>query len=120
MKLSTVVQLISSPINGATPLLPRAGEPSLWSIQKILVSKKFVDLTHAFEPGIPHWPGFPNEKREALKWYDKGLGKKGDGFFAESFTHVGQWGTHVDPPAHFARGSRTLRTIDQISLKDMI
>jgi len=92
----------------------------LWSIQKILVSKKFVDLTHAFEPGIPQWPGFPNEKREALKWYDKGLGKKGDGFFAESFTHVGQWGTHVDPPAHFARGLRTLRTVDQISLKEMI
>ena len=120
MTLSTVVQLISSPINGAAPLLPRAGEPSLWSIQKILVSKKFVDLTHAFEPGIPQWPGFPNEKREALKWYDKGLGKKGDGFFAEIFTHVGQWGTHVDPPAHFARGLRTLRTVDQISLKEMI
>ncbi|MGI9086277.1 MAG: cyclase family protein [Chthoniobacterales bacterium] len=33
------------------------------------------------------------------------------------FTHVGQWGTHVDPPAHFIRG---LRTVDQIELKEMI
>jgi hypothetical protein len=32
----------------------------LWEIQKILISKRFVDLTHAFEPGIPHWAGFPN------------------------------------------------------------
>ena len=41
----------------------------------------------------------------------------GDGFFAEIFTHVGQWGTHVDPPAHFHKG---LRTVDQIALKEMV
>jgi kynurenine formamidase len=98
-------------------LLAEASEPSLWSIQKILISKRFVDLTHAFEPGIPHWPGFPNEKREALYWSDKGRGANGDGFFVENFTHVGQWGTHIDAPAHFAR---RLRTVDQISLKEMI
>ena len=84
---------------------------SLWEIHKILSSKRFVDLTHPFEPGIPHWPEFPNEKRETLSWH---------GFFVENFTHVGQWGTHIDPPAHFARGLRTLRTVDQISLKEMI
>ena len=41
----------------------------------------------------------------------------GDGFFAEIFTHVGQWGTHVDPPAHFHKG---LRTADQIELREMV
>jgi kynurenine formamidase len=41
----------------------------------------------------------------------------GGGFFAEVFTHVGQWGTHVDPPAHFQKGGRT---VDQITLKEMI
>jgi kynurenine formamidase len=41
----------------------------------------------------------------------------GEGFFTEVFTHVGQWGTHVDPPAHFHRG---LRTVDQIELREMI
>jgi len=40
----------------------------------------------------------------------------GDGFFSELFTHVGQWGTHVDPSAHFHKG---LRTVDQIELKEM-
>src|SRR5437660_12070960 len=101
-------------------LLHSAGEKSLWSIQQTLSSKRYVDLTHAFEPGIPRWPGFPNEKREALHWNDKRCGTNGDGFFAETFTHVGQWGTHIDPPAHFARGLPTLRTVDQIDLKEMI
>jgi len=26
----------------------------------MLAGKKYVDLTHAFEPGIPRWPGFPD------------------------------------------------------------
>lgn len=94
-----------------------AAEPSLLEIHKILAKKKFVDLTHAFAPGIPHWPGFPDEKRETIYWYEKGRGSLGEGFFAETFTLVGQWGTHVDPPAHFIPG---LRTVDQISLQEMI
>lgn len=92
-------------------------ELSVKSIPKILAGKIFVDLTHAFEPGIPHWPGFPNEKRETIYWYEKGRGTKGEGFFSEVFCLVGQWGTHVDPPAHFARGKRT---VDQITLEEMI
>jgi kynurenine formamidase len=94
-----------------------SAEPSLLEIQKILAGKKFVDLTHAFAPGIPKWQGFPDEKREVAYWYEKGRGSLGEGFFTEIFTHVGQWGTHVDPPAHFIKG---LRTVDQITLKEMI
>ena len=94
-----------------------AAEPSLIEIQKILAGKKFVDLTHAFSPGIPHWHGFPDEKRETIYWYEKGHGSIGEGFFSETFTLVGQWGTHVDPPAHFIRG---LRTVDQITLQEMV
>ena len=94
-----------------------AAEPSLLEIQKILAQKKFVDLTHSFAPGIPHWHGFPDEKRETAYWYEKGKGSIGEGFFAEIYTHVGQWGTHVDPPAHFIRG---LRTVDQITLQEMV
>jgi kynurenine formamidase len=89
----------------------------LWQIQKTLRSKKYVDLTHAFAPGIPRWSGFPDEVRKTIYWYDKQPVTMGAGFFAELFTHVGQWGTHVDPPAHFAKG---LRTVDQIDLKEMI
>ena len=32
----------------------------------VIKEKKFVDLTHAFSPGIPHWKGFSDEKLENL------------------------------------------------------
>ncbi len=88
-----------------------ADDPSLEKIIAVLQSKKFVDLTHEFAPGIPHWKGFKDEKLATLYTIEK------DGFFAEEFRHPGQWGTHVDPPAHFHKG---LRTVDQIDLKEMI
>lgn len=84
---------------------------------KVLQRSEFVDLTHAFEPGIPHWPGFPEETRETLYWYEPGVGTLGSGFYAQEFCHVGQWGTHVDPPAHFIQG---LRTVDQIEVREMV
>lgn len=89
---------------------------SLWPLHKTLAQKKFVDLTHEFAPGIPHWPGFPDETRHTLYWYERRPDTKGAGFFAEVFCHIGQWGTHVDPPAHFIKGKRTL---DQIDPKEM-
>ncbi len=60
---------------------------------QVVRTKRFVDLTHAFSPGIPHWKGFPDEKREILYWYEPGVGTVGSGFYSQSFTHVGQWGT---------------------------
>src|ERR1700758_1632884 len=95
----------------------RVTEKSLWPIQETLSSKKFVDLTHEFAPGIPHWPGFPDETRKTIYWYEKQSDTMGAGFFSQVFTHVGQWGTHVDPPAHFIKG---LRTVDQIDPEEMI
>ena len=81
----------------------------------VIQAKQYVDLTHTFEPGIPHWPGFPDEKRETIYGYESGT--MGNGFFSQQFTHVGQWGTHCDPPAHFVKGKRT---IDQIAPNEMI
>lgn len=98
--------------------LPRASEiRTLHDAWLIIQTKRFVDLTHAFSPGIPHWKGFPDEKRETLYWYEPGVGTLGTGFYAQAFTHVGQWGTHVDPPAHFVKG---LRTVDRIPVKEML
>ena len=93
------------------------GQPTLQEVYSVLRGKRFVDLTHAFAPGIPHWPGFGDERRETLYWYDKGVGTRGEGFYAQEYCHVGQWGTHVDPPAHFVKG---LRTLDQIDPKEMV
>jgi hypothetical protein len=65
-RILVAVLILSSP-----RLLGAGGEPSLWSIQRMLVSKKYVDLTHEFAPGIPHCPGFPDETRKTIYWYDK-------------------------------------------------
>ena len=92
-------------------------EPSLWQLQQILASKRYIDLTHEFAPGIPRWPGFPDEVCKTIYWYEKRPGVMGTGFFSELYTHVGQWGTHVDSPAHFIKG---LRTVDQIDPKEMV
>jgi kynurenine formamidase len=99
----------------ATPE-PVPPEPSvvsfaLWDMLDVLESHDFVDLTNTFAPGIPRWPGFPDAEFKTIYDYDT------DGFFAQEFVHVGQYGTHVDAPSHFHEG---LRSVDQIGLKEML
>ncbi|MGA8856497.1 MAG: cyclase family protein [Candidatus Bathyarchaeia archaeon] len=90
---------------------------SLLDVYELLKTKRWVDLTHSFAPGIPHWHGFPDEERETLYYYDEGVGSVGSGIWIQRYSHVGQWGTHADAPAHFVRGTRTL---DQIDVKEMV
>jgi len=40
-------------------------------VNKQLAAKKYIALTHDFTPGIPRWPGFPDESRKTIYWYDK-------------------------------------------------
>ncbi len=96
---------------------PAPKESGLEQALKAIRASRFVDLTHAFEPGIPHWKGLPDAELETLYHYDKGKGTKGEGFLIHRYSLAGQWGTHVDPPAHFIRG---LRTVDQISVSEMV
>lgn len=69
-------------------------------IADILQSKKFVDLSHAFSPSIPIPDGMPRPKRELI--YDGAV---------QIFTHVGQFGTHLDAPGHFHKGMRLVESI---------
>ena len=78
---------------------------------------RWVDLTHPFEPGIPRFHLFPDEQRTTLFDFDEGVGTLGHGFLTHNYSHIGQWGTHVDPPAHFIRGGRTL---DELPVDEMI
>jgi len=99
-----------------TPLRPSNGSKAerasdLLEAYATLSGKRFVDLTHAFGTDTPHWKGFGEMKVRTLYTISK------DGFHVEEFCHVGQWGTHVDPPAHFHEG---LKTVDQIDPKDML
>lgn len=113
--LALVTACYPPPVATQPPAAPTP--PTLLEIYEVLKTKQFVDLTHSFEPGIPHWPGFPDEVRTTLYWYDEGVGTIGAGFYAQEFCHVGQWGTHMDPPAHFIKG---LRTVDQIEVTEMV
>jgi kynurenine formamidase len=84
---------------------------SLYGIYEQLSQKTFVDLTHSFGPGIPHWKGMPDQKVNVL------YNIKKDGFIIQEFCHVGQWGTHIDAPSHFHEG---LKSVDQVNPKDML
>jgi kynurenine formamidase len=87
-----------------------AGRRAL-NVSVMLHTKKWVDLTHPFDADIPHWKGFDPMTQKVIYDYDK------DGFRAEMFCHVGQWGTHLDPPAHFHKGARTA---DKIPVTEML
>ena len=104
--------ILSSALLSATAAISDpATTPSLNEIYAVLASKRFVDLTHTFGPKTPHWKGFGEETVTTLYTIKK------DGFNVQQFTHVGQWGTHIDPPAHFHEG---LRTVDEIPPTEMV
>jgi kynurenine formamidase len=96
---------------GAPAAAPAPQGTPLTDALAVFKSHRFVDLTHAFGPGIPHWKGAPDERVKTLYTVDK------DGFRINEYCHIGQWGTHVDPPAHFHTG---LHSVDQIDPKDML
>jgi kynurenine formamidase len=98
-------------VGGAQAAAETPRQPTLSEIYATLATKRFVDLTHAFGPTTPHWKGFGEMKVRTLYTIDKA------GFQVDEFCHVGQWGTHIDPPAHFHKG---LKTVDQVDLKDML
>src|SRR6476660_3871209 len=94
-------------------------ETQLGRAFRIIAGKQFVDLTHSFGPNTPVWSGFGQAKMtpavdpQTRQPYT--IAK--DGFRSTYYEMVGQYGTHVDPPAHFAENGITM---DQIPLKQMI
>jgi kynurenine formamidase len=94
-------------------------EPSLADALKVIQSKEYVDLTHSFSPTTPVWGGFGQATMSAAsdpKTHRPYTIEK-DGFRTIFYSMVGQYGTHVDPPAHFNPDGKTM---DQIPLKEMI
>jgi kynurenine formamidase len=103
----------------ATSAPPARAQSDLARAYRTLESKKFVDLTHSFSPETPVWAGFGQAKFSPAadpKTHRPYTIAK-DGFRATYYEMVGQYGTHVDPPAHFAE---TGATIDLIPLRQMI
>ncbi len=105
----------------ATPIAAadEQGSPTLADALRVIQGKEFVDLTHSFSPTTPVWKGFGQASMSAASDPKTHLPYtiEKDGFHATFYSLVGQYGTHIDPPAHFSTGGTTM---DLIPLKDMI
>lgn len=104
---------------GTTSPAALAQNESLEQAYKIISSKRFVDLTHSFGPLTPVWKGFGQAtfSRAADPKTGQPYTVERDGFQAFFYSMVGQYGTHIDPPAHFDPNGTT---VDEIPLKQMI
>ena len=111
MARTTIALLAAGLVLGTSTATAASSAASLEQAYTVLHSASFVDLTHEFGPNTPHWKGFQPETVTTLFTIPK------DGFHAESFCHPGQWGTHVDPPAHFHDG---LKSVDQIDPQEFL
>ena len=105
----------TAPAGSASP----APVGSLAGAFAVIAAHPKVDLTHAFDARTPVAPGFgqakvtPAVNPTSLEAYTIAR----DGFRATYYAMVGQYGTHVDPPAHVAA---TGRTLDEIPPDEMI
>ena len=112
-------RLLAAIALGAALVSAANAQTSLARAYKIIAGKTFVDLTHSFGPDTPVWAGFGQAKMTPAadpKTHEPYTIAK-DGFRTTYYEMVGQYGTHVDPPAHFAVDGITM---DEIPLKQMI
>jgi len=79
---------------------------SFWDLLEQLRSGHFIDLTHAFDENIPAYEGFPPMTIRDVLTMDEHT------IWSQEFCHVGQYGTHFDPPIHLAPDVRKLDEVD--------
>jgi kynurenine formamidase len=123
----------------ARPASAQEAHP-LWDLYaNSFKTAKYVDLTHAFEPVQPVWPGFGHAVfKGAVAGADLGdYAKKGDEFTYEKHGFIAtayelttdQYGTQLDPPAHWdplgatisdLPASFTLRPLVVIDIHDKV
>lgn len=99
--------------------VPAGAQTSLADAYATIASKQFVDLTHSFGTATPVWSGFGQATMSAAadpETHEPYTIEK-NGFRTTFYSMVGQYGTHVDPPAHFDPDGITM---DQIPLKQMV
>jgi kynurenine formamidase len=72
---------------------------------------RVVDLTHAFDNGMPVFPGLPDPSFEPIARVEA------DGYAMTRYSMLNHVGTHVDAPAHQIAGGDTL---DEIPLDRLV
>ena len=77
------------------------------------VYRAVIDLTHNLNDDSPNWEG-----SEQSQFQTKELGNiERDGYYSRIFTTEEHYGTHLDAPAHFAKGTWT---VDQIPVERLV
>jgi kynurenine formamidase len=106
--MKTVYRLFAIAMAAAASwTLPVLGAESL----KIrLTTTKVLDLTHQLHDEMAYWPGGVPFKKTLLVDYRQG-------YLLHKFEMGENTGTHVDAPAHFVQGGKT---IDQLALPELI
>ncbi len=83
-----------------------SAESDLWQVyDQFLKGAKYIDLTHTISPSIPVWKGFAQAKFNptANPQTKQPYTYKKDGFEATHYDlPTDQYGTQLDPPAHWA------------------
>jgi len=72
---------------------------------------RVLDLTHAFDNGMPVFPGLPDPSFEHIAQVEE------DGYAMTRYAMLNHIGTHVDAPAHQIAGGDTL---DEIGLERLV
>ncbi len=99
---AATVAAVGSQILGATEVLAAHTELRLRHIQ---------DLTHTLTPTFPSFSGQPVFKT------DVSVTIKKDGFYGLNLSYWEHVGTHMDAPAHFGEGAKT---VDQLAASTLI
>ena len=73
-------------------------------------ARRVVDLTHVLHEEMPFWPGTGSFEIERLADYDAG-------YRIHRFSMWENNGTHIDAPAHFIEGGRS---VNELSLNDLV
>src|SRR5271169_3829261 len=77
------------------------------------VYRAVVDLTHNLNGHSPNWEGTVQSPFQAQE-----LGNiDRDGYYSRIFTTQEHYGTHLDAPAHFAKG---MWTVEQIPVERLV
>jgi kynurenine formamidase len=75
--------------------------------------REVVDLTHDLNDHSPNWEGTDQSPFSAKQLGDI----EHDGYYSRTFATQEHYGTHLDAPAHFARG---MWTVDQIPAERLV
>ena len=122
IRLLTLLLIVSCSLYFSSIGLAGDQQPGLWgTYYNVLQDAKYIDLTHAFEPVQSVWPGFANAKFKPAK-----AGKAIEGYveIGQEFTYkkhgfvatayelpTDQYGTQLDPPAHWDDRGATISDI---------